>query len=48
MATPIKLIAVIAATSNFGNLEIASPIKTATPIFAMKAAAMPTMIGIVR
>jgi hypothetical protein len=47
-ATLRKLIAVMLATSTGGNREIASPTITATPIFAMKAAAIPIMIGRVR
>src|SRR6266404_8226234 len=47
-ATPRKLIAVMVATRGLGNFEMASPTSTATPILAMKAIAMPNMIGNVR
>ena len=47
-ATPRKLIAVIVATRSRGNFEMASPTSTATPILAMKAIAIPNMIGSVR
>ena len=43
-----KLAAVIVATIERGNFEIADPIKTATPIFAITADAIPGMIGVVR
>ena len=36
------------ATNSLGNLEIASPTRTATPILAMNAAAIPIIIGAVR
>src|SRR5207249_3538288 len=40
-ATPRKLSAVIVATRDRGNFEIASPIITANPILDMNAVAMP-------
>ena len=42
---PKKLTAVIAATSSGGSFAIAFPTSTATAIFAMKASAIPNMIG---
>src|ERR1039458_1204873 len=45
-ATPRKLVVVTAATSRGGRREITSPTATATPIFAMNAIAIPTMIEI--
>jgi hypothetical protein len=47
-ATPRKLIAVMLATKIGGSREIAWPTRTATAIFAMKAAAIPKVIGSVR
>src|ERR1051325_5911007 len=47
-ATPRKLVVVTAATSSGGRCEIASPMATATAIFAMNAIVTPTTIGIGR
>ena len=43
-----KLMVVMAATSSGGSFEIAFPTRTATAIFAMKAAAIPKRMGVVR
>ena len=40
-----KLIAVMVATSHEGKVEMALPTITATPIFNMKASAIPHRIG---